>query len=181
MKTKYTSYPSSTPTSEEPAASETTLPAAGKTEGEEDGEKEKQVADLAVFNFYGANRESEAGGAEDESGKDIGTDHIADEEPGAEVELPCYAPEVCIETVVGIRDTQLEEISEKEVKEPPPPEVEPVTVEVMAVPVETELAPPNTDDITEADIFGSTDDDAPDGGCGLSGCGHVDVIIQTET
>ena len=115
----------------------------------------------AVFNFYGASNDTETGETRNESGVDIGTDSIAQEEPGAEVELPCYAPEVCLETVVGIRDT--EEFSEKEVKELPPPEIEPVTVELIAVPVETELALPTNDDITEADIFGSTDDDTPDG------------------
>ena len=115
----------------------------------------------AVINFYGASNDTETGETRNESGVDIGTDSIAQEEPGAEVELPCYAPEVCLETVVGIRDT--EEFSEKEVKELPPPEIEPVTVELIAVPVETELALPTNDDITEADIFGSTDDDTPDG------------------
>ena len=123
-----------------------------------------------MFNFYGATNETETKETQHESG----TDEIAHEEPGAEVELPCYAPDVCIETVVGIRDS--EEFSEKWVKEPSPPlpEVEPVTVEVTAVAVETECAPPTSDDITEADIFGSTDDDMPDHESeGLTtGCGN---------
>ena len=134
----------------------------GEGKKEEGTRDEGQVP--AVFNFYGASNETENGETRNEYGADIGTDSIAQEEPGAEVELPCYAPDVCLETVVVIRDTEV--FSEKEVKELPPPEVEPVTVELIAVPVETELALPTNDDITEADIFGSTDDDTPDGESG---------------
>ena len=160
LKTKYTSYPSASHPTEEAGSDG----GGGATVKDGVGEEGEEIGEAAVLNFYGGS-ESETGvvaekvSVLDEIGAEIGTDSVASEHPGAEVELPCYAPEVCVEKVVWAMET--EKCGEKEVKEPPAPEVEPVTVEVRDVPIETESAPPTTDDVTEEDIFGSTDEDTP--------------------
>ena len=138
-----------------------------------------------IFSFYGAHKKSGSGEVADESGRgeegeevaglEIGTGQLTDIQPGAVVELPSYAPEVCVETVVGFSEGEEvaateEECSKTEVKEYPVVEIEPVTIEVAedCVAMDTEPHPPTaergSDDITEQDIFGSTDEDMESAG-----------------
>ena len=189
MKTRYTSYPSADPSTggvgndviteegkdreegeegegregrrkEEEGQGKEEGEGRGKGEGQEerDGGEVEGISETTTFNFYG----STAGKGDEcklESGTDIGTNNIVDDQPGAVVELPSYAPEVCVETIV--RSEEAEKFSEHKVKEPPTLEVEPVTIEIMEehIAMETEPHPPTVDDVTEVDIFGVSDED----------------------
>ena len=139
----------------------------GSGETREEGEGGK--CEAAVFSFYGAD-EKETGKREIEgdmeSGADIGMNGIIHDEPGAVVELPCYAPEVC---EVRLEERTTEECSENEVKQPEVVvEIEPVTVEISEEDaMETTVAP--DENVTEADIFGSTDDESHQGEGGYCG------------
>ena len=142
-----------------------------RVDGVETGQREESEGGEGVpekvFSFYGAGGsgsgeepvEDGAGGSGSGEGPVEDGADITDDQPGAEVELPYYAPDVCAETVVGT-----EKFSENEVKEPEAEsEVEPPPIEIAEIAVETEQALPTADDVTEADIFGgSSDDDVPD-------------------
>ena len=134
--------------------------------GARDGGEEERGRNYvgAVVNFYGATSNSEEkGGQEGEchgGGSEIGMGAIADDQPGAIMELPSYAPNVCGETVIGFEGEVVnEECSGNEVKENQTLEIDPVTMEIATT--EDEPHPPTsgTDDVTESDIFGSTDED----------------------
>ena len=137
------------------------------------GEKTEGSFVGAVLNFYGATNNSEEKGGEygecHDDGTEIGMDSIADDQPGAIVELPSYAPTMCAETFVCLEEVEVvnKECSENEVKEPQMLEIDPITMEIATT--EGEPHPPTneTDDVTEADIFGSTDEDmeSPTGEC----------------
>lgn len=185
LKTKYTRYPADSPATDctgTDAASESKLGGESNDvtglSGEavkDDGEENSAAM---IFNFYGAqesvnNNEGAVEGDDKhhECGMEIGTNSITNDQPGAVVELPSYAPDVCVETVVVFSETEvvLEDCSEKEVKKPQVVEVDAVTIEIAreeSVAMEMEPHPPTTecrqqcDDITEEDIFGSSDEDA---------------------
>lgn len=124
-------------------------------------EKEKEKCETTVVNFYGADK-NEMDKGENDVGEDqieSGTDKIVDDEPGTMMELPCYAPEVCVETVIGFEEPMIEKCSENEIEPSPILEIQPVTMEIESGDIEPH--PPEVDKVTEADIFGSTDEDSP--------------------
>lgn len=178
LKTKYTNYPTG------PATADTT--SEGGSEASQGATKEgpaKEVTEesivkedkekgnfaAAVFNFYGANEGASTNvGTGEGGGKSCDRNEMqietVCEETETVVELPSYAPEVCVETGVGVEiDTQvlMAECSENEVNRgqtgPAPTE----TAEEL-IAVETKPHPPAHEecvDVTEEDIFGSSDDD----------------------
>ena len=124
----------------------------------ESGRGEVEEKEKAVFSFYGASGSESAVGDGPVQEREGETEREEGARDQPEKELPCYAPEMCLETVVGTGETVAKQFSEKEVKE-----LESVTVEAAK---ETE---PACDDVTEADIFGTSSDDdpLPAGGCGF--------------
>lgn len=126
------------------------------------GDKEKRNFAAAVFNFYGANEGANTNaGTDEEDDKTCEVQIDCSGEAEGAVELPSYAPEVCVETGRGVEiETQvlMAECSENEVSRGQP---DPESAE-ETIAVETKPHPPTNEecmDVTEEDIFGNSDED----------------------
>lgn len=174
LKTKYTNYPQTDPTTADTTTSEggsETGQGAAKEITEEStvkDNKEKNFA-AAVFNFYGANEGASTNtGTGKGSGKTCGKNKMQIEAvcegTEAAVELPSYAPEVCVEAGMGVEvetEVLMAECSENEVNRGQTGPVQTETAD-ETIAVETKPHPPAHEeciDVTEEDIFGSSDED----------------------
>ena len=159
MKTKYTNYPSNISSNEQ---SDSTANKPGLVARDASNDETEDVCETKVVNFYGADK-NEVDKGENNVGLDrieCGTDQIVYDEPGTMMELPCYAPEVCVETVIGFEEPMIEKDCENDIEASPIIEIQPVTMEIEAGDDNIEPHPPPEVNVTEADIFGNTDDES---------------------
>ena len=143
--------------------------------GEEEGDREEEEEKKEEEEEGGGEGEERTGvdGDEGKSGKEesemgIGADQIILDQPDIIVELPSYAPEMAIEMVVGFTTQDAKTDTEKEALKGAACKLERAEAVLKEIEKESPIIPlepapgplptQSVDDVSERDIFGSSDE-----------------------